>query len=354
MITQASVERIISAANIIDVIGSEVTLKRSGVNYKACCPFHNESTPSFMVNEAKQIFKCFGCGEGGNVVTYLMKHNSLTFPEAIMALGKRYSIDPEYEKDDDDRKEKRAADDKLREGIIYVNEMAARFYASQLAGFGMEYLLIRMPEDDIAAWHLGWAPEGWDHLLNHFREKGVREEMMLASGLIRESEKTGKLYDYFRGRVIFPIHNTAGRVVAFAGRITDPGSKEPKYINSIETVAYNKSQVLYGMNQAYRGIKERKTCNLVEGYTDVIAMHRAGIANTVAACGTSVTEQQLQLISRYTRKINLVGDGDTAGIKSMMRTGSIALRLGMEVTSVMLPSELDPYDIIQHYQNDHE
>ena len=351
MITQASIERIISTANIVDVIGADVSLKKSGVNYKACCPFHNEATPSFMVNDAKQIFKCFGCGEGGNVVTYIMKRGNLTFPEAIIALGKRYGIDAEFEKDDDERKEKRAADEKLREGIMYVNEMAARFFASQLpqANQSMEYLQARIHEDDIAAWHLGWAPEGWDHLLQYFREKGVREDMMLASGLIRESEKTGKLYDYFRGRVIFPIHNTAGRVVAFAGRITDPASKEPKYINSIETVAYNKSQVLYGMNQAFRGIKERNTCYLVEGYTDVIAMHRAGITNTVAACGTSVTEQQLQLIARYTKKINLVGDGDNAGIKSMMRTGCIALKLGLEVTNVVLPSDQDPYDIIKHY-----
>jgi DNA primase len=350
MITQASIERVISASNIVDVVGRVVTLKRSGANLKACCPFHNEATPSFMVSEVKQIFKCFGCGEGGGVVNFVMKHNNYTFPEAIKALADQFGEKLEYDYDDEG-KEKRDTAETLREGILYVNKMAAKFYAAQLhsSEMAMDYLSGRMHEDDIAAWHLGFAPEGWDNLLNHFREKGVKEEMFLASGLIRESEKTGKLYDFFRGRIIFPIHNAAGRVIAFAGRITDPQSKEPKYINSTETAAYVKSQALYGMHQAFSAIMGANLCNLVEGYTDVIAMHRAGIRNTVAACGTSVTEEQLRQLSRYSKRILLIGDGDKAGMKSMLRTGSIAIKLGMEVTNCVLPAEQDHYDIIKHY-----
>lgn len=172
---------------------------------------------------------------------------------------------------------------------------------------------------------------------------------MLASGLIRESEKTGKLYDCFRARVIFPIHNIAGRVVGFAGRIIDNVSGEPKYINSQESIIYNKSHVLYGMQHAFRAIRDADSCNLVEGYTDVIAMHRAGISNTVAACGTSVTEQQLRQIGRYTKRLVMVGDGDSAGTRSMLRAGTIATKLGMRVDNTMLPTQRDPYDIIQHY-----
>jgi DNA primase len=351
MITQRSIEAVLSASNIVDVIGGEVTLKKAGVNHKGCCPFHNENTPSFMVNEAKQTFKCFGCGEGGNVVGYLMKKHSMTFPEAIVALGKRFGVVVEYEKDNDEAKEKRAAEESLREQILYINEMAARYFASQLpaAELAMEYLQGRLHDDDIATWHLGWAPEGWDNLLNHFREKGVKEEAFLASGLIRESEKTGKLYDFFRSRVIFPIHNLAGRVVAFGGRIIDPASKEPKYINSTETLAYTKSSVLYGLQHAFGALRLVDRCFLVEGYTDVIAMHRGGIANTLAACGTSVTEEHLKLISRYTKNIHLVADGDKAGMKSMVRTGKLAVELGMKVKNTVLPAGQDPFDIIKHY-----
>jgi DNA primase len=351
MITQRSIEAVLSAANIVDVIGSEVPLKKSGVNHKGCCPFHNEATPSFMVNEVKQIFKCFGCGEGGNVVAYLMKKNRMTFPEAITELGKRYGVEVEREKEDDETIAKRATEEKQKEAILYINEMAARFFASQLpaASEAMEYLQSRLHDDDIAAWHLGWAPEGWDNLLNHFREKGVKEEAFLATGLIRESEKTGKLYDFFRNRVMFPIHNLAGRVIGFAGRIIEPGSKEPKYINSPETLVYNKSSVLYGLQHAYNSLRSADRCFLVEGYTDVIAMHRGNITNTLAACGTSVTDEHLRLIGRFTKHIHLVGDGDKAGLKSMARAGEMAIKLGMSVHCTVLPQGQDPYDIIKHY-----
>lgn len=351
MITQRSIEAVLSAANIVDVIGSEVPLKKSGVNHKGCCPFHNEGTPSFMVNEVKQIFKCFGCGEGGNVVAYMMKKHHLTFPEAITELGKKYGVEVEREKDDEDSKEKRSSAEKQREIILYINEMAASYFAAQLpsANQAMEYLQSRLHDDDIAAWHLGWAPEGWDNLLNYFKEKGVKEEAFLATGLIRESEKTGKLYDFFRGRVIFPIHNLAGRVIGFAGRIIDPQSKEPKYINSPETLVYNKSSVLYGLHHAFNSLRSANRCFLVEGYTDVIAMHRGGITNTLAACGTSVTDEHLRLISRYTKTIHLVGDGDKAGLKGMTRTGELAIKQGMTVQSTVLPKDQDPFDIIKHY-----
>lgn len=351
MITQRSIESVLSASNIVDVIGSEVTLKKAGVNHKGCCPFHNENTPSFVVNEAKQIFKCFGCGEGGNVVRYLMLRKQISFPEAIKDLAARYSIALEIENDTPENREKRDSEENLRESILYINEMAARYFASQLPACeqAMEYLQGRLHDDDIATWHLGWAPEGWDNLLNHFREKGVKEEVFLASGLIRESEKTGKLYDFFRNRVIFPIHNVAGRVIGFAGRIIEPGSKEAKYINSPETLVYNKSTVLYGLQHAYNSLRAADRCFLVEGYTDVIAMHRGGITHTLAACGTSVTDEHLRLIGRYTKTIHLVGDGDKAGLKSMQRTGALALGHGMIVHSTTLPAGQDPFDIVKHY-----
>ncbi len=349
MITQSSIERVLSTANIVDVIGSYVTLKRSGNNWKACCPFHNEATASFMVSDRKQIFKCFGCGEGGNVLGFLIKKAGLSFPEAVSELARRYGIPLEFEKDDDGNS--RDLQFHKREPLMQVNGLAARYFATQLQKDPepLGYTRGRISDDDIATWHVGWAPEGWDNLLNHLRDIGVQEEVFLASGLIAESEKTGNLYDFFRGRIIFPIHDISGRVVAFGGRAM-PGSKEVKYINSGETALYNKSSLLYGLHLSYNAIRKQNLCNLVEGYTDVIAMHRAGLTNTVAACGTSVTEQQLLIISRYTKNINLVADGDGAGLRSMKRAGAMALKLGFTIFNTLLPEGRDPYDVVIEYE----
>lgn len=349
MITQNCIERVLATSNIVDVVGGFVQLKKAGVNYQACCPFHNEDTPSFKVNPAKQIFKCFGCGEGGNVIGFLMKKAGLTFPEAVSDLANRYGIPLEFDaRDDDDTREMMA---RKREPLLRVIDMAAGFFARELAKSeaGRGYLTNRVTADDMDTWHLGFAPDGWDNLLNFFRKNNVADDSLLASGLIRKSEKTGHLYDYFRNRIIFPIHDISGRIIGFGGRVISSGTKDAKYLNSPESELYDKQRVLYGLHLAHKAMRTQNRCHLVEGYTDVIAMHRAGITNCVASCGTSITEPQLSIISRFTKNINLVSDGDIAGRKSMARTGAMAIKLGISVTNTILPDGADPDTIIKHY-----
>jgi len=351
LLKQSFIEKILASANIVEVVQGDLQLTKAGDNYKACCPFHAEKSPSFQVSQSRQIFKCFGCGEGGNVIRYVMLRNRLTFPEAVKSLAERLAMPLEYE---GKGIQPDPAEAKSREAIHTVNQLATRYFALSLpeAKDAMEYLGARLTPEDIATWHIGYAPDGWQGLLDFFRSQHVLEEAFLASGLIREHKSRGTLYDFFRGRIIFPIHDLLGRVIAFGGRSLQTDEKVPKYMNSPETPLYSKSNVLYGLNQATHSIREKKSCNLVEGYTDVIALHRIGITNTVGACGTSVTTQQLALIAKYCQHLNIIADGDWAGQKSTLRSGDLALSLGFKVTTTLLPKG-DPDNLVKHFECQH-
>lgn len=345
MITQKSIDEVFDAAHIEDVVGDVVNLKRAGVNLKGLCPFHSEKTPSFVVSPGKNLFKCFGCGKGGNPVHFLMEHDGLTFPEAIRRLAERYRIElEETNVTDEDREEAN-----LKESLYLLNAFAGKYYQEQLLQneegqrIGLSYFRERgFLEKTIRQFGLGFAPGDSDALTQAATRANYNPEYLKKLGLTTESGR-----DFFRNRVMFPIHGINGRIVAFAGRIMGNNPRAPKYINSPESDIYNKSSVLYGAWFAKNAIRKFDECILVEGYTDVISLFQAGIENVVASSGTSLTAGQVRLVRRFSRNIKLLYDGDKAGIKAAMRGVDIILEEDMNVRIVVLPEGEDPDSYVQ-------
>ncbi len=343
MIDQATIQKIFDAADIYEVISDFVSLKKRGVNYVGCCPFHNEKTGSFTVSPAKGIYKCFGCGKGGNVVNFIMEHEQMSYVEALRYLAARYNIlIEEKELSEEEKKEKSE-----RESMLIVTNYAEDFFVSQLFGtdegksVGMGYLKRRgLDEDTIKKFGLGYNPEAWDAFTKSALEKGYKKEFLVKTGLTIESEKG--LFDRFRARVMFPVRDIAGKIIAFGGRIMTNDKKSAKYLNSPESEIYHKSRTLYGIYFAKKSIIQQNRCYLVEGYLDVISFHRKGIENTVASSGTSLTIEQIRLIRRLTPNVTIIYDGDAAGIKASLRGIDLVLEEGLNVRVVSLPDGEDP------------
>lgn len=346
MIDRATVERIMDAAQIVDVVSDFVTLRRAGVNYKGLCPFHDDRTPSFVVSPAKGLCKCFACGKGGNAVHFIMEHEQLSYPDALRYLAKKYHIEIKERELTD--KEKLAQNE--RESMFVLNEWARDFFEHQLSdtvdgrAIGMAYFRARGFRDDmIQRFQLGFSPLQKDALAREALAKGFREEFLLKTGLCFQQEHGG-LRDRFWGRVIFPIHTVSGKVVGFGGRVLDQATKgvNVKYQNSPESVVYSKKKELYGLFQAKQAIVKNDLCFLVEGYTDVISMHQMGVENVVSSSGTALTQQQIQMIHRFTENITVLYDGDAAGIKASERGIDMLLAEGMNVKLLLLPDGEDP------------
>lgn len=342
MISKASIDTIRETARIEEVVGDFVNLKRRGVNMLGLCPFHDEKTPSFTVSPTKGIYKCFGCGQSGDSVKFVMEHEHFTYPEALRYLAKKYSIELEETEETPEQK----AEETLREALFAVNQFAENYFVDNLwnadkgKAIGLSYFHERGFSDEIIRkFRLGYSFEEWDHLLNTAKAQGYKAEYLKTVGLLTSGEKT---VDMYRGRVMFPIHNLSGRVLGFGGRILKSNEKAPKYINSPESEIYNKSKILYGLYFAKNAIVKQDNCYLVEGYTDVISMHQAGIENVVASSGTSLTTGQVQLIRRYTPNITILYDGDNAGIKASFRGIDMILEEGMNVKVVLFPDGEDP------------
>ena len=346
MIDPETVDRIYAAANIVDIVSDYVTLRRKGVNYVACCPFHNEKTPSFVVSPAKGLFKCFGCGKGGNAVTFLMEHESLTYPEALKMVAKRYGIEV-HEKELSEEEVRRNDD---RESMFALNGWAAEYFANYLhheaegMNVGMSYFRRTrgLTDATIRKFGLGFCPAKGDRMSQAALAAGYKREFLLSTGLSLVSERDGSLYDRFRDRVIFPVHNISGRIVAFGGRTLRTDKAVAKYQNSPESEIYSKKRELYGLYFAKRAIQQQDYAILVEGYLDVISMHQAGIENVVASSGTSLTTDQIRLLGRFTRNITVIYDGDSAGIHASLRGIDMILKEGMNVRVVLLPEPEDP------------
>jgi DNA primase len=353
LISKQTIARILEDARIEEVIGEFVKLKKSGQNYKGMSPFTQERNPSFYVSPAKGIFKCFSSGKGGNVVNFLMEHEHFTYPEALIYLAKKYGI--AVEEDSVSPEESQAESE--REALFQVTAFAQKYFTDTLfntdAGrsIGLEYFKSRdFREDTVRKFQLGYSPEAWDALTRHALENGYNNKYLEAAGLsIRKEER---LYDRFRGRVIFPIHNISGRVMGFGGRTLLKDDHVPKYVNSPESDIYNKSQVLYGLYFAKSAIIRADNCLLVEGYTDVISLHQAGIENVVASSGTALTDEQVRLIKRYTLNVTILYDGDPAGIKASFRGIDMVLEQGMNVRIVLFPDGEDPDSFARKHRRD--
>ncbi len=343
MINNSTKELILETARIEEVVGDFVALKKRGANLLGLCPFHNERTPSFTVSPAKGFFKCFGCGKAGDSLTFIMEHEHQTFPEALRYLAKKYNITIEEEAPTPEYLEQQSH----RENLFTVIAFAQQFYQDYLwnaeegKAIGLSYFHERGFTDDIIRrFNLGFSPDKWDGLTAAAIQEGYKVEFLEKTGLTILNEN--KQYDRFRGRVMFPIHNLTGRVIAFGARILKTDPKSPKYLNSPETEIYFKSKNLYGISQARKAIVAQDGCYLVEGYTDVISMHQAGIENVVASSGTALTVEQIRLIGRYTRNITVLYDGDPAGIKASLRGIDLILEEGMNVRVVLFPDGEDP------------
>ncbi len=366
MIDRATIDRIYAAANIVDIIGDYVTLKKKGVNYQACCPFHNEKTPSFVVSPSKGVFKCFGCGKGGNAVTFIMEHESVSYPEALRMVAKRYGIEVE-ERAMTEEDVRRNND---RESMFALNGWAAEYFSKYLTGnpegksVGLSYFAQKrgFSEATIRKFGLGFCSARGDALTQAALAAGYKEEFLVSTGLAIKRESDGRLYDRFRDRVMFPVHNISGRVVAFGGRTLRTDKSVAKYQNSPESEIYSKKRELYGLYFAKKAIQQQDFAIMVEGYTDVISMHQAGVENVVASSGTSLTTEQIQLLHRFTRNITVIYDGDSAGIHASLRGIDMILKEGMNVRVVLLPPEHDPdsfarahtADEVHAYVREHE
>ncbi len=342
MIDQSTIDRIYAAADIVDVIGDYVSLRKKGANYQACCPFHNEKTPSFVVSPAKGLFKCFGCGKGGNAVTFVMEHESMSYVEALKTVAKKYNIEvQEKALSDEDIKKN---DD--RESMMVLNSFAADFFKESLStpegkSVGLSYFHERgFTDATIEKFGLGYCPR-WGAFTKAALGAGYKEEFLTATGLSIKRDD-GQLFDRFSERVMFPIHTISGRVLAFGGRTLRTDKTVAKYQNSPESEIYSKKMTLYGIFFAKKAISQLQCAILVEGYTDVISMHQAGVENVVASSGTSLTTEQVKLLKRFTDNITVIYDGDSAGIKAALRGIDMILREGMNVRVVLLPKDEDP------------
>ena len=346
MIDRETIDRIYVANNIVDIVGDYVTLRRKGVNYEACCPFHNEKTPSFKVSPSLGIYKCFGCGKSGNAINFIMDSESVTYPEALRMLAKRYGIDIREEH----MSEEDIVRNNNRESMFALNSWAAEYFQRYMMiedegrSVGLSYFssLRGFSDATIKRFGLGFCPASGHRFSDDARGAGYKEEFLLSTGLSIAREYDGALRDRFYDRVMFPIHNISGRVVGFGGRTLRTDKKVAKYQNSPESDIYNKRKELYGLYFAKKAIQHEDVAILVEGYADVISMHQAGVENVVASSGTSLTEEQIRLISRFTRNITLMFDGDAAGVKAAIRGVDLILKEGMNVRIVLLPEEHDP------------
>ena len=344
MISRDTIEEIRNRVDIIDVISDFLTLKKSGLNYKALSPFSNEKTPSFFVVPAKGIFKDFSSGKGGDAITFVMEHEKMSYSEALRYLAKKYGVEIKEDRLTDEGK----AEQSEREGLYILMNFAKEYYRKQLTGseegisIGLSYFRERGFHDrTIEKFELGYALEGWENFTKEAIAKGYNKELLEKTGLVVKKED-GSTYDRSRGRVIFPVHNISGKVIAFGARMLGKDKNQPKYINSPETDIYHKSDVLYGLFQARNAIRQHDVCYLVEGYTDVISLHQSDVANVVASSGTALTENQIKIIRRFTENVTVLFDGDTAGIKAALRGIDMILKGGMNVRVVLFPDGEDP------------
>ncbi len=344
MITEESVREVIDTARIEDVVGDFVNLKRRGNNYTGLCPFHNEKTPSFNVNPARNIYKCFGCGEGGDPVKFLMQLEQLSFPDAIRWIAGKYNLKLEEKEVSAEVR----AEIQEKDSLLIVNEFARKYYADQLyhtdegKSIGLSYFKSRgFLKETMETFGLGYAPVQRDGLYQAATAAGFPEQKLEKLGLVRNKR------DFFRDRVMFTIHDLSGKPIAFAGRILKKDVKAPKYVNSPETEVYHKSDVVYGMHQARQSVRKLDNLYMVEGYTDVISLHQNGIRNVVATSGTSLTAGQAKLVKRFTENVTLLYDGDKAGIKAALRGVDVLLLAGLNVRVVILPDGQDPDSYMQ-------
>lgn len=351
MIKKETIEKVLDTARIEEVVGDFVDLKKRGTSLIGNCPFHNEKTPSFHVSVSKGIYKCFGCGAGGDSLKFVMEHEKYPYPEAIRYLANKYNIPIE---EVERSPEQMAAQDK-RESLYVLNQWASKFFKEQLwetdlgRSIGLSYFLERgYREDIIKKFDLGYSPEAWNGLTDRAQEEGFSKEYLVDIGLAIEKEDKS-IYDRFRGRVIFPIHNLTGRVIGFGGRTLKTEKTVPKYVNSPESEIYHKSNVLYGLHLAKKAIMDHDVCYLVEGYADVLSCHQAGVENVVSSSGTSLTSGQIKLISRYTKQVVILYDGDAAGIKASLRGTDMLLEEGLNVKVLLFPDGNDPDSYIQKF-----
>ncbi len=350
MITPQTIEQITNRIDIIDVVGEFVKLKKRGANYLGLCPFHNEKTPSFTVSPSKEIYKCFGCGKSGNTITFLMEHEKYSYVEALKWLASRYNIEIQETEVSDEVKTIQQASESLHA----LNNFAQKFFEEQLlqtdegTTHALSYLEERgYDENIIRKFQLGYDPKTFNAFATAAIQQQFSKEILLKSGLVveRNSGQQGgnsELIDNYRGRIIFPIHNITGKIIGFGARVIGKAEKAPKYINTPENEIYVKSKVLYGSYFARHSIDKNNECLLVEGYTDVISLHQAGIDNVVASGGTSLTTDQLRIIKKYTSNLTIIYDGDSAGVKAAMRGLDMALEEGLNVKLVLIPDNEDP------------
>ena len=343
MISQNTIQQILGRIDIIDVVGGFVKLKKRGTNYLGLCPFHNERTPSFTVSPAKEIYKCFGCGKSGNTISFLMEHEKYSYVDSLRWLANRYGIEIEESfATDEQRQQMQVAD-----SLYIINNFAQQFFSKTLfeteegRDVGLSYLKERgFREDIIKKFQIGYNPEARDSFTKAAIAAQYNTELLLKTGLV--ANRNDQLMDNYRGRIIFPVHNHSGKVLGFGARILKTNDKAPKYINTPENEIYVKSKILYGSYFARMAIDKADECLLVEGYTDVVSLHQAGIENVVASGGTSLTQDQLRLIRKYTNNLTIIYDGDAAGIKAALRGLDLALEEGLNVKLVLIPDKEDP------------
>lgn len=348
MISQNTIQQILSRIDIIDVVGGFVRLKKRGANYLGLCPFHNEKTPSFTVSPSKEIYKCFGCGKSGNTISFIMEHEKLSYVEALKWLANKYNIEIEETEVSPEQKSQQ----QTAESLYIINQFAQKFYADILfeseAGqaIGLTYLKERgFTDDTIRKFELGYAPDSKDTFSKEALSKQFNPELLQKSGLV--VNRNDQFVDNYRDRIIFPVHNNSGKVIGFGARQIKKNEKSPKYINTPENELYVKSKILYGTYFARHAIDKADECLLVEGYTDVISLHQAGIENVVASGGTSLTQDQLRLIKKYTKNLTIIYDGDPAGVKAALRGLDMALEESLNVKLVLIPDKEDPDSYVQ-------
>ncbi len=341
-IPEETIERIKQENDIVDVISETVKLKRAGRSYMGLCPFHNDKSPSFSVSQDKQIYKCFSCGEAGNVITFVMKQKNLTFIEAVKVLAEKANIPLDLGNGEPSRLTK-------KKDLIYkVNVEAGRFFFANLMANknAKEYFINRgIQESTIRKFGLGYAKDGWSNIIYHLKRKGISEALMLEAGLVLKNEKRGTVYDRFRNRVMFPVFDIKGRVIGFGGRVLD--DSKPKYLNSPETIVFEKGTNLYGLNLAIKSNMTERYFIIVEGYMDCISLHQYGITNVVASLGTALTVNQARLLKRYADKVIISYDADVAGQTATMRGLEILRNAGFDVRVLLIPKGKDPDEFIR-------
>lgn len=342
-IPEEVIERIKEQNDIVDIISENVRLKKSGKNYMGLCPFHNDKSPSFSVSSEKQIYKCFSCGEAGNVLTFVMKYKKLAFQEAAKYLADKANIPLQIEGQENNKITRK------KELLYQVNVEAARYYFANLqrTKISKEYFLKRgIKEETIKRFGLGYSLDGWQGVINYLRAKGYKDNLLLEAGLVSKNEKTGNTYDRFRNRVMFPVFDVKGKVIGFGGRVLD--DSKPKYLNSPETMIFQKGTNLYGLNFAIKNKLQEDYIIIVEGYMDLIALHQHGITNTVASLGTALTVNQARLLKRYVNKIIISYDADVAGQNATLRGLEILRNAGFDVKVLIVPQGKDPDEFVRN------